>query len=375
MANGLIAGSLGERLLEGIYMKKILICALQVIALGVTFVKAQTPQGDVVKLDPALDAVVSPSAKVEIIKGDQVQEPSKFYYFGSLEGPVWVQDGPNEYLLFCDIPANTIYKWTPDGTVSVFLEKSGFTGADASNAGMQVTLGRLTVIFLGASGLALDPQGRVVIAALAGRNVTRIEKDGTRTVLADRYDGKRLSGPNDLVVKSDGAVFFTDFTAGLRGRDNDPLRELPFNGVYVVKDGQVRLLAKDPEGIVPNGIALSPDEKYLYVGGGKKVVRFDLLPDNTVANGHTFVDMTTETAPGAVDGMRVDQKGNIYFTGPGGIWIVSSAGKHLGTIHTPGPVANLAFGDADGRTIYFAGRRNLLRMRVNIPGVQSGTRH
>lgn len=356
-------------------MKKSLICALQVVALGLTSAKAQTTGGDIVSLDPALDVIVSPSAKVEIVKGDQAQEPGKFYYFGSLEGPVWVQDGPNGYLLFCDIPANTIYKWTPDGNVSVFLEKSGFTGTDASNAGMQVTLGRLTVVFLGASGLALDPQGRVVLAGLAGRHVTRIEKDGSRTVLADRYDGKRLSGPNDLVVKSDGAVFFTDMTAGLRGRDKDPLRELPFNGVYVVKDGQVRLLDKDPQGIVPNGIALSPDEKYLYVGGGKKLVRFDLLPDNTVANGRTFVDMTRETAPGGVDGIRVDQKGNIYFTGPGGIWIVSPEGKHLGTIHPPEPASNLAFGDADGRTIYFTSRRNLLRMRVNIPGVQAGTHH
>ena len=356
-------------------MKRLALCALLVLSLGFGLLIAQTASGDIVRLDPALDAIVSPNAKLEIIQGDQAQQPSNFFYFGALEGPVWVQEGQNGYLLFCDIPANVVYKWTPDGKVSVFLEKSGFRGTDASNAGMQANNGRLEVIYLGASGLTLDPQGRLVLAGLGGREVTRVEKDGSRTVLADRYEGKRLGGPNDLVVKSDGAVYFTDMTAGMRGRDTSPFRELPFNGVYMVKDGNLRLLEKDPLGIVPNGIVLAPDEKYLYVGGSRKILRYDVQSDGTLANGRVFVDMSTETVPGGPDGMKVDQKGNIYSTGPGGVWIISPEGKHLGTIRTPeGGVTNFAFGDADAKAIYFTLRRNLARIRMNIPGVRPATR-
>lgn len=350
-------------------MKRLLICALSVAALGWGVVRAQAPSGAIVRLDSALDAIVSPNSRVEIIKGDKAENPSNFFYFGALEGPVWVQEGSSGYLLFCDIPANVVYKWTPDGKVSVFLEKSGFTGTDTSNAGMQANNGRLAVIYLGASGLALDPQGRLVLAGLGGREVARIEKDGSRTVLADRYEGKRINGPNDLVVKSNGAVYFTDMFAGLRGGEKSPFRELPFNAVYVVKDGQLRLLEKDPFGIVPNGIALSPDEKYLYVGGSRKIIRYDMLPDDSTANGRVFVDMTADTAPGGgPDGVRVDEKGNLYSTGPGGVWIISPDGRRLGTIRPPEPVSNFAFGDADGKTIYFTNRTNLYRMRVNVAG-------
>ena len=352
-------------------MKKVSIYALLLASLGLGVMRAQTPSGDVVRLDPALDAMVSPNAKLEILKGDQAQQPANFYYFGALEGPVWVQDGQSGYLLFCDIPANVVYKWTLDGKVSVFVEKSGFRGTDTANVGMQANNGRLEVIYLGASGLTLDRQGRLVLAGLGGREVTRVEKDGSRTVLADRYEGKRLGGPNDLVVKSDGAVYFTDMTAGLRGRDTSPFRELPFNGVYMVKDGNLRLLEKDPLGIVPNGITFSADEKYLYLGGSRKILRYDVLPDDTLANGGVFVDMSTETVPGGPDGMKVDQKGNIYSTGPGGVWIISPEGKHLGTIRMPeGGVTNFAFGDADGKSIYFTLRRNLARIRMNVAGVR-----
>lgn len=355
-------------------MKKFSLYALLVVSVGFAVVSAQTPTGDIVRLESTLDTIVSRNAKLEIIKGDQVQQPGNFYYFGFLEGPVWVQDGRDGYLLFSDIPANVVYKWMPDGKVSVFLEKSGFTGTDATNAGAQANNGRIAIIHLGSNGLTLDPQGRLVIAAMADRAVARIEKNGSRAVLADRYEGKRLNGPNDVVVKSDGAAYFTDMPAGLRGGEKSPFRELPFNAVYVVKDGQLRLLEKDPHGVVPNGIALSPDEKYLYVNGSRKIIRYDVLPGDGIANGRVIVDMAAETAPGGTDGMKVDQRGNVYCTGPGGVWILSPEGKHLGTIRTPEPVTNFAFGDSDGKTIYMTHRRNLYRIRVNIPGVRPGTR-
>lgn len=344
---------------------------LCVVVLGAGVVGAQEPSGAILRLDPALDAIVSPNAQLESLNGDRPDSPANFHVFGLLEGPVWVQQGKDEYLLFTDVAGNVVYKWTRDGKVSVFLEKAGFTGTDSSNAGMQMTSGRLAVLLLGAAGLALDPQGRLVITALADRAVARIEKDGSRTTLADRYEGKRLNGPNDLVVKSNGAIYFTDMTAGLRGGAKSPYRELPFNAVYLIEDGQLRLMDRDPFGIVPNGITLSPDEKYLYVGGSSKIIRYEVRPDDTVMNGRLFVDMSAEGGP---DGMKVDQKGNIYSTGPGGVWIISPEGKHLGTIRPPRGVTNFAFGDPDGKTIYFTGRTNLYRMRVNIPGIRPGPR-
>ena len=353
-------------------MRTSTIAAWFMLTVGVAAGAAQAPRGDVVRLDPALDALVAPDAKVEILKGDQARE--SFFYFGFLEGPLWLQEGQSGSLLFSDIPANVIYRWRPDGSVSVFLERSGFTGQDATNAGGQQNNGRLAIILLGSNGLTWDPQGRLVIAAMADRAVARIEADGTRTTLADRYEGKRLNGPNDVVVRSDGAVYFTDMPAGLRGGATSPFREQPFNGVYVVKDGRLRQLDRDPQGSSPNGIALSPDEKVLYVNGGGKITRYDVLADGSVANGRLFIDTTTDKTPGNTDGMKVDQAGNVFCTGPGGVWIISPEGKHLGTIRTPEPVTNLAFGDADGKSIYMTHRRNLYRIRTIVAGVRPGAR-
>ena len=224
---------------------------------------AQTPAGPALrieKLDPALDEIVSSDATLETL-GDR---------FALTEGPLWVPEGPDGYLLFSDNAANVIYKWARSSPLSVFLEKSGFTGTDTSNAGSQTIAGRVAILLIGSDGLALDPQGRLVITAMTDRTVYRLEKDGTRTLLADRYDGKRFNGPNDIVVKSNGAVYFTDSVWGMRGADKSPARELPFNGFYLVKNGQVTLLGgdRDSPGASPNGITLSPDEKYLYVTAG-----------------------------------------------------------------------------------------------------------
>jgi gluconolactonase len=274
----------------------------------------------VVRLDPALDAIISTEAKIEIL-GE---------HFGLTEGPVWIQEPAGGYLLFSDCAANVIYKWMAGKPLSVFLEKSGYTGTDNLNVGQQTVSGRLAILLIGSNGLALDPQGRLVITAMADRTVVRLEKDGKRTLLADRYEGKRLSGPNDVVVKSDGAVYFTDSVNGLRGGASGPLRELPFNGVYRVKDGSITLVDSDRDrpGEFPNGIAFSPDEKYLYVTAGfGKTLRWDVQPDGSIANPRTFI-------PAGNDGMKVDSKGNLYSVnavGPGEVWITSPEGTHLTT--------------------------------------------
>jgi gluconolactonase len=330
-----------------------------VIAVLLAAVKLQAQGADeVVRLDPALDDIVSADVKVERLAGD----------FGFLEGPVWVRKGG--YLLFSDIPANVINKWTPDGKVSVFLKPSGFTGTDPSDVGMLNNNGREAVTLIGSNAVTLDRRGRVVFCEHGDRAIARIEKNGKRTVLADRYDGKRLNSPNDLVYKSDGALYFTDPPAGLRKGDDDPKKELPFDGVYLLNRGKLQLLDKTFKR--PNGLAFAPGEKYFYVNdtARKLIMRFEVQPDDTIANGQVFIDMTPDKAPGAPDGMKVDRKGNVYCTGPGGFWIMSPEGKHLGTVKTPELPANLAFGDADGKTLYLTARTGLYRIHLKIPGIR-----
>jgi gluconolactonase len=280
-------------------------------ALPLTKIQAQGAN-EVVRLDPGLDDIVSADAKVEKLAGD----------FGFVEGPVWVRQGKG-YLLFSDIPANVINKWIPGGTVSVFLKPSGFTGTDPSDVGGLTNNGHEVVINLGSNGLALDRQGRVAFAAHGDRAVVRLEKTGKRTILADRFESKRLNSPNDLVYKSDGALYFTDPPFGLRKRDDDAKKELPFNGVYLFRDGKLQLLDQTFKG--PNGLAFSPGEKYLYVNDStrKLIMRYEIQPDDTITNGQLFIDMNSDNAPGVPDGMKVDQKGDVYCTGPGGFWIMS----------------------------------------------------
>jgi gluconolactonase len=316
--------------------------------------------GEVVRVDPAADAIIPQDAKVEKLAGD----------FQFVEGPIWVHSKGQGYLLFSDIPANVIRKWDPKGGVSVFLEKSGFAGADASNVGGQTNNGFGIVTLIGSNGITIDKQGRIVFCQHGDRQISRLEKNGKRTVLASHYEGKRLNSPNDLVFKSDGLLYFTDPTAGLRLQDKDPARELPFNGVYRLVKGKVELLSKDFAR--PNGIAFSPDEKYLYVNdtARKIIMRFDVQPDGGVANGQVITDMNSDTTPGAPDGMKVDQKGNIYCTGPGGFWIMAPDGKHIATVKTKELPANLNWGDDDGKTLYLTARTGLYRIRLNIAGVR-----
>ena len=338
-------------------MTRHLVTLLLALGFALTITQAQN-WNFVARLNPELDDIIPGDAKVEKLASS----------FGFLEGPVWVHKGG--YLLFSDIPANVIFKFSPDtGKVSVAVPYSGFTGVDASGAGMQLNDGQGMVTLLGSNGVTLDPQGRIVYCAHGDRQVVRLEADGRRTALANQFEGKRLNSPNDLVYKSDGSLYFTDPPAGLRDGDKDPKKELPFNGVYLLKDSQLRLLIKDMT--LPNGLAFTPDEKYLYVNDSvkKTIMRYEVQPDDTLANGKLLVDMSADKAPGGPDGMKVDQKGNIYCTGPGGFWILSPDGIHLGTVLTSELPANLAFGDADGKTLYLTARTGLYRIHLKIPGI------
>lgn len=314
---------------------------------------------EVKRLDPAFDEIVGVNPKIhKLAEG-----------FTFTEGPVWVREGG--YLLFSDPNENAIYQFTPGaaneasagneaGALRVFRKPSGYQGADIGEY-MQP----------GSNGLTLDAMGRLTINEHGNRRVTRLEKDGRLTVLADRFEGKRLNSPNDLVYRKDGALFFTDPYFGLPKFGDDPRRELPFTGVFSLYEGKLRLLTKELSG--PNGIALSPDEKWLYVANWddhkKIVMRYELRADAAVGEGRLFFDMTSAPGEDALDGVKVDVKGNLYVSGPGGIWVLSPEGRHLGTIVAPRHAHNFAWGD-DGKSLYLCARSGLYKMRLGLEGVR-----
>ncbi len=308
---------------------------------------------EVVRKDPAIDAIVGPNPKIF-----KLAEGFKF-----TEGPIWVHD--EGYLLFSDPNSNIIYKYTPNGNnigkLEVFRTPSGYSGPDIAEYGQP-----------GSNGLTLDPQGRLTINEHGNHRVTRLEREGRLTVLADSYQSKRLNSPNDLVYRSDGTLYFTDPPFGLPKFFDDPRKELPFSGVYSIYKGKLQLIDKDLNG--PNGIAFSPDEKYLYVGNWdekkKVVMRYEAKADGTLANGKIFFDMTSAPGEDAIDGVKVDRQGNLYVSGPGGLWVISPDGKHLGTINAPKHIHNMAWGDDDGKTLYLCARSGLYRMRLGIPGIR-----
>lgn len=302
---------------------------------------------EVNRIDPAIDKIIGLNPKVF-----KLAEGFKF-----TEGPVWTVDG----LLFSDPNANTIYKYSKEGKLSVFKTPSGYSGADIGEYRQP-----------GSNGITVDPQGRIVFNQHGNRRVVRLEKGGSETVLADKFEGKRLNSPNDLVYRSDGTLLFTDPNFGLPKFGDDPRKELPHTGVYSIYNGKLQLVTKEFTG--PNGIALSPDEKYLYIGNwddNRKVVyRYELQTDGTAKNGKLFFDFTTFKGEDAIDGVKVDVEGNVYVSAPGGLHIVSPDGKLLGTIVTPQHVHNMAWGDDDGKTLYLTARTGLYRMRLNIEGVR-----
>ena len=271
------------------------------------------------KADAALDAIVPDGATIEKLANG----------FAFTEGPIWFEAG---YLIFSDIPNNKMHKWTPDGKVVLFRHPSGYDLNDAP-AGA----------FIGSNGMTRDQQGRLIVCEHGNARVTRTEKEGSVTVLADKYEGKRLNSPNDIVQKSNGDFYFTDPPYGLVKQDEDPKKELDFNGVFRISNGKLTLLYK--EIARPNGLAFSPDEKYMYLNNSetdrKICLRFEVRDNGSLANEKVFFDMTHDSSDGVPDGMKVDQKGNVYSTGPSGIWIFTPEGKHLGTIKPPEVPANL----------------------------------
>jgi gluconolactonase len=311
---------------------------------------AMTPQPTIERKSPALDALIATDAKFE-----KLSDGHKW-----VEGPVWSTRGG--FLLWSDIPNNVVHKWQPGSAVSEYVKPSGYSGSEP-----------FTGPEPGSNGLTFDREGHLILCQHGDRRVVRMDAPGKFTALADKYEEKRLNSPNDVVVHSSGAIYFTDPPYGLPGRWDDPKKELPFQGVYRrATDGTVMLLTK--ELYAPNGLAFSPDEKTLYVAQSdpKKAIwmAYPVKADGTIGEGKVFADATSlvgEAHPGLPDGMKVDTKGNIWTTAPGGIFIFTPTGEQLGTIVTGVPTANLAWGD-DGSTLYITANHAVWRVKTKTKG-------
>lgn len=306
---------------------------------------ARTAVGSIARLDPAFDSLVPPSAQIEKLAGG----------FQFIEGPLWFPAG---YLWFSDVVGNVVRQWSPDGKVIEILRPGGYDKNDAPPGS-----------FIGPNGMIADKDGAVLLCQHGNRRIVRIGRDRGISVLVDRFEGKRLNSPNDLVYRSDGALYFTDPPYGLVKQDDDPAKELAFNGVFRLSNGKLSVVVQDLTR--PNGIAFSPDEKTLYVANSdekrKLWMRYDVLPGGNVANGRVFFDVTAEKEDGLPDGMKVDSSGNLYCAGPGGVWVFSRDGKHLGTIKPPETPANCNWGD-DGKTLYITARTSLYRIKTAATG-------
>jgi sugar lactone lactonase YvrE len=288
-----------------------------------------------------LAKILAPNAQLEKIAGG----------FRFTEGPIWNHEEGSLY--FSDIPANRIYRWTPEAGAQVFREPSG-----------------------NSNGLTRDLQGRLLACEHSNRRVSRSGADGSPETLVERYQGKRLNSPNDIVVRSDGSVFFTDPPYGLASENGVLVgQEISFNGVYRLSaDGETLALLVD-DFDRPNGLAFSPDERRLYIDDTRRMhIRvFDLSPQGDLSNGRIFAEMQPDR-PGGPDGMKVDVEGNLYCTGPGGVNIFTPAGTYLGRIETPEVAANLAFGEDDWRTLFITANTSLYRVRLAVAGIPVPTR-
>jgi len=305
--------------------------------------------GTVERLAPRFDALVPKDAQHEKIADG----------FIWTEGATWHK--PGKHLLFSDIPNNVVVKWQDGKGASEFLKPAGYTGAKPR--------GRKAGDEPGTNGLFADAEGRLYMCEHGDRRVTRLEKDGKRTVLADNYMGKKLNSPNDLAVHPNGDVYFTDPPYGLAKGEQ---RDLDFTGVYRVnaKDGALSLVAKS---LSPNGIALSPDAKKLYVTNGGKWMVFPVNADGTTGEGKVFIDPAQWTAPkvkgGGVDGLKCDADGNIWATGPGGVCVMAPDGTLLGRFLTGDRTANLCFGGDDGKTLFVCVNHRIGKVRVTAKGL------
>jgi gluconolactonase len=356
------------------------------VCLGLSTASAQPAPPDasahpfsITRLDPALDTLIAPDATVRTVATG----------FGFSDGPVWIRarDGAEGYLLAVSIIGNVIYKVTAVGKVSVFLDRAGYSGEDFANVGKLALIARIHMILIGPNCTGVDRQGRVIWCAGQDLAVMRLEKDGTRTVLANGFEGKHFNGPNDVAIAADGAIYFTDSDVGLRGGIHSPLVQMP-DAVWRWKDGKVtQAVSREQLGAEPNGIALSPDDKYLYLSAGTgsadpKVMRYPVNPDGSVGPGELFTH-----GRGIGDGMKADRAGNIYSTdGPLAIVrITSPAGKPLGLLNLPAPgdteprkttcASALAFGGDDAKTLYITACEHIFAIQLKAPGVLEGPAH
>jgi len=341
---------------------------------GTAFAQAPSMRGDgpppepkpfsITREDARLDAVVSRDAELDLIASG----------FGLNEGPVWVPEGDSGYLLVSGLLDNVIYRISADREVSVFMEQAGYTGTDVSHVGAQTRSGRSHVLLIGPSCTGLDSRGRLVWCADNDRALMRLEPDGTRTVLSSGADGKRFSGPNDIAIRRDDGVYLTDNDFGLRDATG-PDKEMP-NGIWLIRDGESRLvLDAETLGGIPNGVALSPDERYLYLTALRRLMRYEVNPDGSLGAGRLFAE-----GPGIGDGMKTDVLGNVYSTsgaGPGIVRVTAPDGALLGYINLPiyggEPkrqicATNVAFGDPDGRSLYITACDVVYRIRLEVAG-------
>ena len=310
-----------------------------------------TVAGNITRLDPRFDKLIAPEAKLEKVADG----------FVWVEGPVW--NRKDNYLLFSNIPDNAIVKWQEGKATEIFLKPSGYTGSKPFE-------GREP----GTNGLTYDAEGRLTMCEHGDRRITRLESDGKKTTLADKFEGKRLNSPNDLVFKSNGDLYFTDPAWGLPKTFDDPQKELDFCGVYrLSKAGKLTLLTKELK--APNGIALSPDEKKLYVteSASDRLAWyvFDVQEDGTITNGRKFFDAAAfaKTRKGAPDGLKIDKDGNIFSAGPEGIYVFAPDGTHLGTIETGVPTGNCNWGE-DGSALFIAANTAIYRLKTTTKGVK-----
>ncbi len=323
------------------------------IAIAATCASAQEKKeyptlGTIERLDPRLDKLIPPDSKIERLADG----------FEWTEGPLWMSEG--NLLLFCDIPQNTVFQWTEDGGVTPFLKPSGYTGTEPRGGEP------------GSNGLLLNRDRRLVLMQHGDRRVAKLDTNRGFTTIVDKYDGKKLNSPNDGVYDSKGNLFFTDPPYGLPQGKDDPTKEQPFNGVYrLSSDDKLTLLTRDMT--FPNGIALSPDEKTLYVANSDPAkaiwMAYPLNEDGTLGEGKVFADVTDKVGKvkGLPDGLKVDQDGNLFATGPGGVLIFAPDGTHLGTLATGEATANCAWG-GDGSVLYITADMYLARVKTSTKG-------
>ena len=303
--------------------------------------------GKIVRLDQAFDVLVSSDAKIEKVASG----------FTFTEGPLWRPEG---VLWFSDVPGNLVRSVSAAGQVKTIIQNAGGTVSAPPGA------------FIGPNGMISDKDGAVLLAQHGNRRIVRVGKDMSITPYLENFEGRRFNSPNDLVYRSDGALYFTDPPYGLTKQDDDPAKELNFNGVFLYKDRKLTVVARDLTR--PNGIAFSPDENTLYVSNSDEKNRlwmsYEVAADGTISNGHVFYNLAEAKEQGIPDGMKVDSQGNIYAAGPEGIWVFSREGKHLGTIQPGETAANCGWGD-DGKTLYITATTGIYRIRVNVPGMKA----